>query len=104
MAADAVCERLRIEFTWVVKAGRVDRNQFRHCGERKIDRRSTNGAEGMDLFVPASARYPPAFASPDIVTSTRRGNVRQDECPVPLRFWQSKHWQWFSKMGFLLVS
>jgi hypothetical protein len=23
---------------------------------------------------------------------------------VPLRFWQSRHWQWISTMGSLLVS
>ena len=43
----------------VVKAGRGDRNQFRHCDECQIDRRSTGWAEGVDLFVPAVARYPP---------------------------------------------
>jgi hypothetical protein len=61
MAADAVCERLRTELAWVVKAGCVDRDQFRHCDECEVDRRSTDRAEGVDLFVPAIARDPPAF-------------------------------------------
>src|SRR5262245_8830746 len=61
MAADAVCDHLRIELAWVVKAGRVDRYQVRHCCECEVDRRSTGRAEGVDLFVPAIARYPPAF-------------------------------------------
>ena len=59
MAADGVCDHLRVELARVVKAGRVDRNQFRHCDECQIDRRSTGRAEGVDLFVPAVARYPP---------------------------------------------
>ena len=60
MAADAVCDHLRIELAWVVKAGRVDRYQVRF-DECQVDRRSTGRAEGVDLFVPAVARYPPAF-------------------------------------------
>jgi hypothetical protein len=59
MAADGVCDHLRVELARVVKAGRVDCNQFRHCDECQIDRRSTGRAEGVDLFIPAVARYPP---------------------------------------------
>src|SRR4051794_8223919 len=61
MAADIVCDHLRVEFTWVVEAGRVDRYQFRHRDECQVDRRSTGRAEGVNLFVPAVACYPPAF-------------------------------------------
>src|SRR5207237_3123158 len=61
MAADAVRDQLRIELAWVVKGGRVDRYQFRHGGEYQVDRRSASRAEGVDLFVPTVARYPPVF-------------------------------------------
>src|SRR5262249_19147215 len=61
MAAHAVCDHLRIEQGWVVKTGRVHRYQVGHCHECKVDRRSTGRAEGVDLFVAAVARYPPAF-------------------------------------------
>ena len=57
MAADAVCDHLRIELAWVVKAGRVDRYQFRHCDECQVDRRSTGRAESVDLFARRPERY-----------------------------------------------
>jgi hypothetical protein len=44
------------------------------------------------------------FVSPVIATSARRGKVSQEPWAVPLRFWQSRHWQWFSAMGSLVVS
>src|SRR5206468_427561 len=61
MAADAVCDQLRIELAGVVKAGRVDRYQFRHGDECQVDRRSAGRAEGVELFVAAVARHPPVF-------------------------------------------
>ena len=61
MAADAVRDQLRIELAWVVKAGRVNRYQFRHRDECQVDRRSAGRAEGVELFVPAVARDPPVF-------------------------------------------
>src|SRR6266404_988217 len=39
----------------------MDRYQFRHRDECQVDRRSAGRAEGVDLFVPAVARYPPVF-------------------------------------------
>src|ERR1051326_2435270 len=77
MAPDAVCDHLRIELARVVKAGRVDRNQFRHSHECQVDRRSTGRAEGMDLFVPAVGRYPPGvrFACDCHIGSPREGQI-----------------------------
>jgi hypothetical protein len=75
MAADGVCDHLGFELARVVKAGRGDHNWFWHCDECQIDRRSTGRAEGVDLFVPAVARYRHVLASPVIVTSARWGNV-----------------------------
>src|SRR3982751_4983909 len=61
MAADAVGDQLRIELAWVVKAGGVDRYQLRHGDECQVDRRSAGRAEGLVLFIPAVACYPPVF-------------------------------------------
>src|SRR5215468_2637173 len=61
LTADAVCDHLRIEQARVVKTGRVDRYQVRHRYECEVDRRSTGRAEGVDLFVPGVAGYPPAL-------------------------------------------
>ena len=44
-----------------VKTGRVNRYQLRHVLECQVDRRSTDRAEGVDLFVPAVARDTPVF-------------------------------------------
>ena len=61
MAADAVRNQLRIELAWVVKTGGVNRYQFRHGNECQVDRRSAGRAEGVVLFIPAVACYPPVF-------------------------------------------
>jgi Tfp pilus assembly protein PilF len=61
MAADAVRDQLRIELAWVVKAGGVNRYQLRHGDECQVDWRSAGRAEGVVLFVPAVAGYPPVF-------------------------------------------
>src|SRR5262245_9983945 len=76
MTANAVCDHLRIELAWVVKAGRVDRYQVRHCCECEVDRRSTGRAEGVDLSFPLSPATRQLFASPVTVTSARRGKVK----------------------------
>jgi hypothetical protein len=51
------------------------------------------------LTLPLSATTSQCFASPLIVISERAANVSQEPCPVPLRRWQSRHWQWFWKTG-----
>src|SRR6185312_1710991 len=43
----------------IVKAGRMDRDQVRHGGERQVNRRSADRAEGMDLLVAAVPRDAP---------------------------------------------
>jgi len=84
MAADGVRDRLRVELARVVKAGRGNRNQFRRCDECQIDRRSTGGAEGVALFVPAVARYPPDVRLAR--NAYQRAGGRSDRIHAPCHF------------------
>lgn len=61
MAADTICDDLRIEPAWIVETGSVDHYQFRHRGKCQVNWSSAGGAEGVYLFISAVARNPPAF-------------------------------------------
>jgi hypothetical protein len=76
MAADGVCDRLRLELARVVKAGRVDRYQLRHRDECQVDRRPAGRAEGVELFVPAVGRYPPV---PRFARNAHVGSPGEDQ-------------------------
>ena len=57
----AVCDHLRLELARVVKAGRVNRDQFGHGGECQIDWRSAGRTKCVVLYIPAVSRDPPFF-------------------------------------------
>jgi hypothetical protein len=54
--------------------------------------------------LPLSLATSQCVASPVIAISARAGKVSQEPCPVPLRRWQSRHWQWFWKTGACFVA
>ena len=78
MAADCVGDHLRVKLARVVKAGRVERDQFRHRDECQIDWRSTGRAEGVNLFVPAISRNAPCihFARNCYICLIGEGQIR----------------------------
>ncbi|GLS95571.1 hypothetical protein GCM10007918_28630 [Piscinibacter gummiphilus] len=57
------------------------------------------GQKACTFSLPLSPATRQCVASPVTVISVRPGKVRYDPCPVPLRRWQSRHWQWFWKTG-----
>lgn len=77
MAPDRIRHQLRFELSRVVKAGRVDRDQFGHCCECQIDWRSTGRAKGVDFFISAVARHPPGicFACNFHIGSVRKSQI-----------------------------
>jgi hypothetical protein len=50
-------------------------------------------------MLPLSPGTSQCDAWPVMCMSVRDGNVSHEPCPVPLRRWQSRHWQWFWKTG-----
>jgi len=53
------------------------------------------GQKKWNFPLPLSPATRQELALPVMVTDERFGNVKKDAWPVPLLFWQSRHWQWF---------